>query len=84
MTYLHLAVQRGHMNSVKYLVNNGADINTKDNKGVCVWDYSSENRLFWKQELVSLEDGRWQKVLMFVPTEWGKNLGKDIWDPAEI
>jgi len=36
MTYLHLAVEGGHMNTVKYLVNKGADINIKDDHGVIV------------------------------------------------
>ena len=35
-TYLHLAFEGGHMNTVKYLVDKGADINTKDDHGVCV------------------------------------------------
>ena len=36
MTHLHLEVEKGHMNTVKYLVNKGADINTKDDHGVSV------------------------------------------------
>ena len=71
------------MNTVKYLVNNRADINTKDDKGVCLWDYSSENILFWKQELIKriVDD---KMVFMFEPTEWRDNLGKDTRDPAGI
>jgi len=38
MTYLHLAFEGGHMNTVKYLIDKGADINTKGNFGVSVWD----------------------------------------------
>jgi len=36
MTHLHLAVEEGHMNTVKHLVDKGADINTKDDHGVSV------------------------------------------------
>ena len=36
MTCLHLAFEGGHMNTVKYLVDKGADINTKDDRGVRV------------------------------------------------
>ena len=36
MTYLHLAVEVGHMKTVKYLVDKGADINIKDDLGVSV------------------------------------------------
>ena len=36
MTYLHVAVEGGHMNTVKHLVDKGADINTKDDHGVSV------------------------------------------------
>ena len=42
MTYLHFAVEGGDMNTVKYLVDKGADINIKDDHGVSVWDYISE------------------------------------------
>jgi len=36
MTCLHVAVEGGHMNTLRYLVDQGADINTKDNRGVSV------------------------------------------------
>ena len=36
MTCLHVAVEGGHMNTVKYLVDQGVDINTKDDHGVSV------------------------------------------------
>ena len=36
MTHLHLAVQGSHMSTVKYLVDQGADINNGDDHGVCV------------------------------------------------
>lgn len=34
MTPLHLAAERAHMDVVNYLVDEGADINMQDNKGV--------------------------------------------------
>jgi len=34
------------MNTIKYLIAKGANINTKDDSGVSVWDYTSENKLF--------------------------------------
>ena len=36
MTHLHLAVEGNHMNTVKYLIDKGADINIKDDSGVSV------------------------------------------------
>ena len=33
-TPLHLAARGGHMNTVEFLFNNGADINIQDNDGV--------------------------------------------------
>ena len=34
-TPLHMAVKGGHLDIVEQLVNSDADINIKDNKGVC-------------------------------------------------
>lgn len=36
MTRLHLAVEKGDMNAVKYLVDRGDDVNIRDNNGVCL------------------------------------------------
>ena len=36
MTYLHLAVEGGYMNTVTYLVDKGANINIKNDHGVSV------------------------------------------------
>lgn len=36
MTRLHLAVEKGDMNTVKYLVDRGDDVNIRDNNGVCL------------------------------------------------
>ena len=33
-TPLHLAAREGHMDTVEFLINNGADINIQDNNGV--------------------------------------------------
>ena len=33
-TPLHLAAREGHMNTVEFLINNGADINIQDNDEV--------------------------------------------------
>ena len=52
MTYLHLAFEGGHMNTVKYLVDKRADINTKYHRGVCVWTYSTKNRFFENKNLL--------------------------------
>ena len=46
MTHLHLAVEGNHRKTVEYLIDKGADINIKDDSGVSVWDYTSENKLF--------------------------------------
>jgi len=32
---MHVAAERGHLDVVKYLVGQGADINIKDDIGVC-------------------------------------------------
>ena len=32
---MHVAAERGHLDVVKYLVGRGADINIKDDYGVC-------------------------------------------------
>jgi len=34
MSYLHWAVEKGHLNVFGYLINHGADKNAKDNDGV--------------------------------------------------
>ena len=36
MTRLHLAVEKGDMSTVKYLVDRGDDVNIRDNNGVCL------------------------------------------------
>ena len=52
MTYLHLAVEGAHTNTVEYLVGKEAGINTKGDHGVSVSDYTSENRLFENRSLL--------------------------------
>ena len=42
---LHFAAQEGHADCVTLLINNGAEVNTKDNQGYNI-NYSSLNFLF--------------------------------------
>ena len=44
-TALHVAAQRGHVDTVRYLVNKGADINIQDNKGVSERKYTADCEL---------------------------------------
>ena len=44
-TPLHLAAVEGHVDTVKYLVNKGVDINIKDINGVSEWEYTAGYKL---------------------------------------
>ena len=52
MTPLHLAVERNHIDTAKCLVEQGTDINVKDDNKVCIWDVATidsslvENKIF--------------------------------------
>ena len=41
-TPLHRAARRGHVDTVICLVEQGADINIKDENGVCEWEYFAD------------------------------------------
>ena len=45
MTPLHLAAISGHIKVVKYLVEQGADINIQDENGVSICDCTSAARI---------------------------------------
>ena len=51
MTYLDVAIEGGHMNTVKHLVDKGADINTKDDHGVSV---NASNTFLVRQEVITI------------------------------
>ena len=44
-TLLHLAVEEGREDTVKYLVQKGASIDTKDGDGVSMCGYTTESKL---------------------------------------
>ena len=41
-TPLHLAAEAGHVDAVTYLVENGANIDSKDNYGVSEWECTTD------------------------------------------
>ena len=42
VTPLHKAARRGHVSTVEYLIQEGADISIKDNHGVSEWEHTTD------------------------------------------
>ena len=47
MTPLHQAADRGHVDTVRCLVEQGAIMNIKDEKEVSYWEYTADYKLYW-------------------------------------
>ena len=61
MTPLHVAAEGGRVDTVKSLLDNGADSTVMDNNGVSNWNYATDSRL---TALSSLSIGTQNMVLV--------------------
>ena len=61
MTPLHVAAEGGRVDTVKSLLDNGADCTVMDNNGVSNWNYATDSRL---TALSSLSIGTQNMVLV--------------------